>query len=302
MIGSAMISIEGVDMRCQTKFALSCLVACSLLLCGCSDDGDLAETQTPDPAREDAPPSADTLHQNQAALPTPADTSRLALDWAGTYSGTVPCASCPGIETVITLFENGTYERSLYYLDESPRPATDKGAFTWNDAGSIITLGADENGPRHYQVREHHLLQLDMQGQRIQGDLAERYILDQHLKDPAIEDVQWRLIELNGKAIAPQDHQTPPFFTLQSETSKVVGNTSCNSFNGTYSITRNQRIDFGENLAMTRMACSDMKTEQAFLDMLTAVKNYAMDDDDSMTLYGSSTAPLARFTMAGKAE
>lgn len=224
MIGTAMISIEGIDMRCQTRIALSWIVACSLFLSGCPDGGDLPETQTTNPAREEAQPSADTLHQNQSALPTPADTSQLALDWAGTYSGTVPCASCPGIETVITLYENGTYERSLYYLDESPRPANEKGAFTWNNLGNNITLDANENGPRHYQVREHHLRQLDMQGQPIQGDLAEHYILNQHLKDPAIEDVQWRLIELNGKAIAPQDHQTQPTFTLQSGISRVVGN------------------------------------------------------------------------------
>ncbi|WP_162883897.1 copper resistance protein NlpE N-terminal domain-containing protein [Chromatocurvus halotolerans] len=266
---------------------------------GCSDDADPPETQTINPGHEDAQPSADTPPQGQASLPTPADTSRLALDWAGTYSGTLPCASCPGIETVITLYENDTYERSLQYLNENPRPVTETGAFTWNDAGSIITLDTDDNGPRHYQVREHHLLQLDMQGQPIQGDLAERYILDQHLEDPAIEDVQWRLIELNGKAIAPQDHQTQPFFTLQSETSQAVGNTSCNSFNGTYSITRNQRIDFGENLAMTRMACSDMNTEQAFLDMLTSVRTYALEDDNSMMLRDSATAPVARLIKAG---
>lgn len=288
-------------MRSLKKIAVPLVVLGFMILSGCSRDADLPENQVNDGQQEAYFPSSMT-ESGQSAPAAPADTSRLALDWAGTYSGIVPCASCPGIETVVTLQDDGTYRRSLYYIDESPSPDVETGTFTWNDAGSSVTLSSDASAPQQYQVGEHRLFKLDMQGQRIEGDLADRYVLHQHLQDPAIEDVQWQLIELNGQSIEPEDSQTQPFLVLQSETSRINGNASCNSFNGTYTIMSNQRIEFGDNFAMTRMACPDMNLEQAFVDVLAIVETYAVDGDGSMTLNRGRMAPLAHFVKAGEAE
>lgn len=289
-------------MHALQKNTVSWLVGCSLILSGCSGDTDQAEKQATDAAHQESRASAGTLAAGQPSLPAPADTSRLALDWAGTYSGIVPCANCPGIKTVVTLHDDGSYRRSLDYIDESSGPAAKTGTFTWNDAGSSITLNSDAGAPDQYQVGEHRLFQLDMQGQRIEGDLAEHYILHQHLQDPAIEDSRWELIELNGKPIEPEDYQTPPFLVMQSETSRIMGNASCNSFTGAYTIKSNQRIDFGDNLAMTRMACPDMSREQAFVDSLATVVRYAIEDDGSLIFHDARAAPLARLINAGEPE
>lgn len=41
---------------------------------------------------------------------------------AGTFTGTLPCASCPGIDTTLVLGADGTYELTEAYQDE-PGPA-----------------------------------------------------------------------------------------------------------------------------------------------------------------------------------
>ena len=43
--------------------------------------------------------------------------SRNSLNWAGVYAGTLPCADCPGIQTRLTLGNDGTFEKQSRYLD-----------------------------------------------------------------------------------------------------------------------------------------------------------------------------------------
>jgi heat shock protein HslJ len=206
----------------------------------------------------------------------------------------VPCASCPGIETLITLHHNGTYERSMLYIDEAPLPRTDSGSFTWNAAGSKVTLGEGTDA-RQYQVGENRLLHLDQNGERITGDLAGRYVLEKHLRDPVIEDRRWNLVELRGSPVESDQIRDKPVLTLRAEDSVASGNASCNTFSGGYAIKHGQRIRFARNMAVTMMACPDMSIEAAFLELLQQVDNYAVGDDGVLSLNRARMAPLARF-------
>jgi len=102
--------------------------------------------------------------------------SRLSLDWGGAYSGIIPSASGSGIHVRIILNYDYTFELQYNYIDRNGISLIINGTFIWNDAGSVITLDTDVIPP-HYQVGEHFLRQLDMQGRAITGVLAENYIL-----------------------------------------------------------------------------------------------------------------------------
>jgi uncharacterized lipoprotein NlpE involved in copper resistance len=104
--------------------------------------------------------------------------SRTSLDWNGTYKGVVPCADCEGIETEISLGLDMTYTIRTRYLGKGDQKALkEKGKFSWDEAGSVITLLGIQNGPTKYQVGENHLTQLDLKGNRIVGPLAKKYVL-----------------------------------------------------------------------------------------------------------------------------
>jgi len=51
------------------------------------------------------------------------------------------------------------------------------GINSWNDAGNTITLDGKEHAPNQYFLGENMLIQLDMEGNRIVGELGERYVL-----------------------------------------------------------------------------------------------------------------------------
>ncbi|MGN7709278.1 MULTISPECIES: copper resistance protein NlpE [unclassified Chryseobacterium] len=109
------------------------------------------------------------------ATPTAAgDTSENALDWAGTYEATIPCADCPGIKTSLTLNNDKTFSISEEYLDRNSKNQ-DKGSFTWDATGTMITLKG-KTANYKYKVGENMLFQLDMEGKEIDGPNKDLYI------------------------------------------------------------------------------------------------------------------------------
>ena len=237
--------------------------------------------------------ASDEAATEQASTMSDAHNSSNSLDWAGSYSGVVPCASCPGIETRITLHAAGTFDRSMLFIDESPIPNTDSGTFTWDVTGSKVTI-AEENDAlqQQYQVGENRLFHLDRSGDRITGDLANQYVLEKHMRDPEIEDREWTLVELRGKPVESSNAS----LSFRAEDSVASGNASCNTFTGRYAIKNGQRIRFERNMAVTMMACPDMTIEAAFLEMLREVDNYAVGQDGTLSLNRARISPLARFT------
>ncbi|MFP8488144.1 copper resistance protein NlpE [Gracilimonas sp. Q87] len=103
--------------------------------------------------------------------------SQNSLDWAGTYSGIPPCASCRTIKMEIVLKNDGRYEQTgVYEYDGESDVVFASGSFSWNESGSTITLNNAEK-PNQFFVGENYLVKLDMNGNQITGDLADKYIL-----------------------------------------------------------------------------------------------------------------------------
>src|SRR5690554_2309866 len=70
----------------------------------------------------------------------PAHNSQNSVDWAGAYQGTLPCADCPGIETTLTLGDDGSYILRTTYLERGDSVYTESGSFSWDENGGKITL------------------------------------------------------------------------------------------------------------------------------------------------------------------
>ena len=238
-------------------------------------------------------PNDDTLAADMA------HNSRNALDWPGKYSGVLPCADCEGIQTTITLRADGTYDRELVYIGKTANPAQQSGRFSWNTAGSVVTLALPDGATQMYQVGENQLLHLDQAGNRIVGDLGTRYVLRQSIHDPRIEDRRWLLVEVAGQAYEAADDSGQAFLLLESATSRASGNNSCNSFFGGYAIEAGQRIRFSRNMGATMMACPDMTTEAAFMEALRDVDNYSVNDNQ-LSLNKARMAPLLRFELSAE--
>lgn len=234
-----------------------------------------------------------TNEKIQTITPT-ADNSKTSLDWNGNYLGVLPCADCEGIETLVALAKENTFRMVTKYLGKSELENVYKGNFEWDESGNKIKLLGIDGSPSIYQVGENKLIQLDMEGNRITGDLSEKYILEKTDR-ASLVDTKWKLTELNGKAVEYKEGEKEVFLQLLSDEKIAYGFSGCNTFRGGYEIKDGLRIKFGP-LASTLMACPNMKIEQEFLKTLETVDNYNFDGKN-LVLNRGRVAPLARFVV-----
>lgn len=61
---------------------------------------------------------------------------------SGTYEGTLPCADCPGLQTLITFNSDGTFYMEETYLESDVEPRITNGKWVLN--GDIITFTAGD--------------------------------------------------------------------------------------------------------------------------------------------------------------
>ncbi len=142
----------------------SILVAFSLIvtMAACSDG-------TKRPGRTDGP--------LPGSLGTALYVAAVSVDEvAGTYTGVLPCADCPGIETTLVLKSDETYRLETRYQgkgNESPFVAEGN----WALKDDRVKLKDIKDAPDTYLIEDGYLVQLDMDGKKVEGALAEHYVL-----------------------------------------------------------------------------------------------------------------------------
>lgn len=244
-----------------------------------------------------------TMESEQTTIPkTIGDSSANSLDWNGTYEGMTPCASCEGIKTTLTLNQDSSFIMSTQYIGKSEEVLEVKGTFKWNDAGNIISLDGIKDAPNQFLVGENMLFQLDMEGNRITGDLADKYILAkvQETEKSDSEEVtlintHWELTEIMGKPVTKAETQRKAIFIMfDSENKRVNGFGGCNNFMGGFEMKEGNRISFSQ-MASTMMACENMEMEASFMQTLQQVDNFAMKDN-VLSLNKAKMSPLLKFS------
>ncbi|WP_158859013.1 copper resistance protein NlpE N-terminal domain-containing protein [Lunatibacter salilacus] len=230
------------------------------------------------------------------ALPT-GDTSELSLDWAGSYTGIVPCADCEGIATTIQLAQDRTYRMSTIYQGKSEEPFVQEGTFSWNAQGNKITLNGIENGADQYLVGENILFQLDLEGNRITGNLAENYQLrkTEQVSDNPLAGKKWVLKEMMGREL-PEEVRAI-YLEFDEDGTHVTGFGGCNNFFGECEVKAGNRINL-DKMGRTQKFCQDTsEIEDALFKAFEAIDNYTVGDDGTLSLNRARMAPLLRFKL-----
>ena len=102
-----------------------------------------------------------------------------ALDYHGTYKGTLPAADCPGIVTTLTLSADGRYALHMEYLERDVA-FDEQGVFEVE--GNLLVLTPDDGGQGGcYKVEENRLRMLDGDRKQIAGGLADHYVLQKEI-------------------------------------------------------------------------------------------------------------------------
>ena len=105
-----------------------------------------AKTETPQAVEADSA---------QQAQPEEAAKAEAPKKHVGEFSGKLPCADCPGIETKLTLNEDGSFLLDETYLEKKDGQFNAKGSYEVSADGAFVTLKEEGNDkPRVFLVEE----------------------------------------------------------------------------------------------------------------------------------------------------
>lgn len=113
------------------------------------------------------------LHSNKVARKTAEKDIDLTLEnLIGEYKGKMPCADCEAIETSLLLTDLQGYQLKYRYVGKSDQLFERVG--NWRlEEDHLVLEGIDYM----YKVGDELLRQLDLSGNEITGEIAERYVL-----------------------------------------------------------------------------------------------------------------------------
>ena len=148
--------------------ALACIGAFALAACTQENAAPAADISAVAPA-EAEPAQADVIPSGQAPG---SDFDQRAF--AGTFTGTLPCADCPGIDVTLALEADGTYQLTQVYQERPDATWRTDGSWTAEGDGRVLRLDPNSktDNDQLYAIDSHdRIVMLGADGQPAQSGL-----------------------------------------------------------------------------------------------------------------------------------
>lgn len=173
--------MERNPLRTPAAAAPFLLLGIALLASACSRPAQSPEAAAPAAAPAAAQPPVAAIESRTGATMAqpgvqPADTAADARALTGTYSGTLPCADCPGIDETLVLTADGGFVLTDTYRERPGSANVVQGNWSLEAGGKRIRLdpGSKEASDKLYEVDGDGLRLLDADGKRIASGLPDR--------------------------------------------------------------------------------------------------------------------------------
>lgn len=96
----------------------------------------------------------------------------------GTYEGTLPCASCPGVETKLTLSNDNSFTLVSNYLESKTSEETTQGKYYTDLTNKVIILeDSQAKIVGKLQIKDQQLQYLTPEGTQLEATVAPHYVL-----------------------------------------------------------------------------------------------------------------------------
>jgi heat shock protein HslJ len=89
---------------------------------------------------------------------------------------------------------------------------------------------------------------------------------------------RWVLVELKGVPVQQSESRRDAYIGFEVADKRFTGNGGCNQISGNYTLDKND-IRFTE-VVSTKMSCSDIEFENAFLSALSSIDGYEVRGND----------------------
>jgi uncharacterized membrane protein len=131
-----------------------------------------------------------------------------ALKFVGTYSGYVPCPDCPGIETYLQLKPDKSYRLEETFSGKTGEVTVTEG--NWGLEKGKVELYKGDVINVSFLPEPDKLIQLDPSGNRISGNLGDKYVL---FKQEIAHNTEWEKEKKSGIDFIGLGNE--PFWSLE---------------------------------------------------------------------------------------
>lgn len=172
--------MERNPLRAPAAAASFVLLGIALLASACSRPAQPPEASTPATPATAQPPVAAVESGTGTTLAQPGvqptDTGADARALAGTWSGTLPCADCPGLDETLVLTADGGFVLTDTYRERPGSANVVQGSWSLEEDGKRIRLdpGSKDATDKFYEVDGDGLRVLDGEGKPLPGGLPDR--------------------------------------------------------------------------------------------------------------------------------
>lgn len=220
---------------------------------------------------------------------TDAHTSQTSLDWAGTYSGILPCLTCSAMETELELTSDNEYVLTQTNYNRESEAKVIEGKFTWKENHIVLENFPKEFDSNLFKVEEGRIRMLDEKGNVVTGESENKFLLTKN-GNAEVENSKWVLTELYGKKI--KGNSDSHYVVFHSENKQIEAKAGCNQLTFGYKIKNGLRLEVTPGIS-TMMACPD-EVEETFKKMMMEADNISVNET-TLTLNKARMAPLAVF-------
>lgn len=158
----------------RKPLVLTCALIAVFAAAGCQQKAPEAPPAPAEPAPAAPEAPAPTAPTQPAAGTESAPTAFDPVAFAGTFSGTLPCADCPGIDTRLELLGDGNFKLTETYQERKGDPSVLDGSWTAEEEGKRVRLDPNSKSDqdRLYEiVSNDEIRQLDGEGKAIDSQL-----------------------------------------------------------------------------------------------------------------------------------
>lgn len=150
------------------------LISTAIILSACSQlpsDRKTAETQLITPVQTEAPaqPEEVVVEDSEVAQAVATDFEHIFIDSDMSFSGTLPCADCPGISYHINLYRDGRFEARQEHLERS-KVALVKGVWLL-EKRNLHLVNQQQTLPAFHFLSNNQLTMLDLSGKPVSSNL-----------------------------------------------------------------------------------------------------------------------------------
>jgi uncharacterized membrane protein len=140
---------------------------------------------------------------------------QVITDFAGLFAGTIPCADCKGIRQTM-LFAGDSFHLEEIYLGKQQAPVIRDGRFMRQN--QLLQLNINDSLFREYEIDTGSIVQLYLQGNRITGELEDKYRLSE--KRIGADNKAWMKKKASGIDFLCIGNE--PFWSLEIDSAKTI--------------------------------------------------------------------------------